>query len=110
MQVYVRRLFAPAEVRKVLEVGSDRYVVVVANEDLSLAIGRQGQNVKLATKLLGKELDVFGEDEFAELPDAERRAILGEPELVEEAPAEVAAEAPAVEPVEPTVEEPATAQ
>ncbi|MBK9576108.1 MAG: transcription termination factor NusA [Fibrobacterota bacterium] len=109
MQVYVRRLFAPAEVRKVLEVGSDRYVVVVANEDLSLAIGRQGQNVKLATKLLGKELDVFGEDEFAELPDAERRAILGEPELVEEAPAEVAVEALA-EPVEPTVEEPASAQ
>lgn len=114
MQVYVRRLFAPAEVRKVLEVGSDRYVVVVANEDLSLAIGRQGQNVKLATKLLGKELDVFGEDEFAELPDAERRAILGEPELVEEAPAEVAVAEVAVEaiaePVEPTVEEPASAQ
>lgn len=113
MQVYVRRLFAPAEVRKVLEVGSDRYVVVVANEDLSLAIGRQGQNVKLATKLLGKELDVFGEDEFAELPNAERRAILGEPELVEEAPAEVAVAEAAVEaiaePVEPTVEEPASA-
>jgi len=78
MQVYVRRLFAPAEVRKVLPVGTDRYVVVVANEDLSLAIGRQGQNVKLATKLLGMELDVFGEDEFAALPDAERRSILGE--------------------------------
>ena len=54
-------------------------MVVVANEDLSLAIGRQGQNVKLATKLLGMELDVFGEDEFAALPDAERRSILGEP-------------------------------
>jgi len=78
MQVYVRRLFAPAEVRKVLPVGTDRYVVVVANEDLSLAIGRQGQNVKLATKLLGMELDVFGEDEFAALPENERRSILGE--------------------------------
>lgn len=108
MQVYVRRLFAPAEVRKVLEVGSDRYVVVVVNEDLSLAIGRQGQNVKLATKLLGKELDVFGEDEFAELPEAERRAILGEPELAEDVPAEVA-EASA-ESSEPAVEEPASAQ
>ncbi|HNY30479.1 MAG TPA: transcription termination factor NusA [Fibrobacteria bacterium] len=98
MQVYVRRLFAPAEVRKVLEVGSDRYVVVVANEDLSLAIGRQGQNVKLATKLLGKELDVFGEDEFGELPEAERRAILGEPELAEESASETATET-ATEPV-----------
>jgi N utilization substance protein A len=60
-------LFAPAEIKKVLEVGGARFVVVVANDDLSLAIGRQGQNVKLATKLLGKELDVFGEDEFAQL-------------------------------------------
>lgn len=94
MQVYVRRLFAPAEVRKVLPVGSDRYVVVVANEDLSLAIGRQGQNVKLATKLLGMELDVFGEDEFAALPENERRSILGEALLPE-----VAVEAVETEPV-----------
>ncbi len=78
MQVYVRRLFAPAEVRKVIPVGTTRYVVVVVNDDLSLAIGRQGQNVKLATKLLGMELDVFGEDEFAQLPENERRSILGE--------------------------------
>lgn len=103
MQVYVRRLFAPAEVRKVLPVGSDRYVVVVANEDLSLAIGRQGQNVKLATKLLGMELDVFGEDEFAQLPEAERRSILGEaPEPV--AVAEPVENAETVEVAETVVE------
>jgi N utilization substance protein A len=93
MQVYVRRLFAPAEIKKVIEVGADRYVVVVSNDDLSLAIGRQGQNVKLATKLLGKELDVFGEDEFAQLPDEERRSILGEPEPAAEA-VEAVAEVP----------------
>lgn len=78
MQVYVRRLFAPAEVRRVHVVGEERYVVVVATEDLSLAIGRQGQNVKLASKLLGKELDVYGEEEFNELPGRERAAIMGE--------------------------------
>ena len=100
MQVYVRRLFAPAEVRKVLPVGSDRYVVVVVNEDLSLAIGRQGQNVKLATKLLGMELDVFGEDEFAALPENERRSILGEALLPEEAVEAVETEPVATETVE----------
>jgi transcription termination/antitermination protein NusA len=100
MQVYVRRLFAPAEVRKVLPVGTDRYVVVVANEDLSLAIGRQGQNVKLATKLLGMELDVFGEDEFAALPENERRSILGEAPLPEAAVEAVETEPVATETVE----------
>jgi N utilization substance protein A len=78
LQVYVRRLFAPADVRKVYVASENRYVVVVANEDLSLAIGRQGQNVKLASKLLGKELDVYGEEEFGQLAPDERRALLGD--------------------------------
>ena len=100
MQVYVRRLFAPAEVRRVHVVGDDRYVVVVVNEDLSLAIGRQGQNVKLASKLLGKELDVYGEDEFNEMPGRDRAAILGEAyddtaDLAAEAQAKLDAEAQA---------------
>jgi len=104
MQVYVRRLFAPAEVRRVHTVGETRYVVVVVNEDLSLAIGRQGQNVKLASKLLGKELDVYGEDEFAELPARERAQLLGEeydasadPEAGAEAEAEIEAEVEAAD-------------
>jgi len=100
MQVYVRRLFAPAEVRRVHVVGDTRYVVVVVNEDLSLAIGRQGQNVKLASKLLGKELDVYGEDEFNELPGRDRAALLGEDyddtaDLAAEAQAKLDAEAAA---------------
>jgi transcription termination/antitermination protein NusA len=105
MQVYVRRLFAPAEIKKVFEVMDTRFVVVVANDDLSLAIGRQGQNVKLATKLLGKELDVFGEDEFAALPEEERCAILGEP-----APAPVVVEEPALPEAEPAAVETAAEQ
>jgi len=118
MQVYVRRLFAPAEIKKVFEVGGARFVVVVANDDLSLAIGRQGQNVKLATKLLGKELDVFGEDEFAQLPEEERCSILGEPAPVHvaiEAPAEpelatAAEQEPAVQEEKGTVEESVAAE
>jgi N utilization substance protein A len=113
MQVYVRRLFAPAEIKKVFEVKDTRFVVVVANDDLSLAIGRQGQNVKLATKLLGKELDVFGEDEFAQLPEVERCSILGEPapapvaveESSEPEAANIAVETPAEQDEKGTVEE-----
>lgn len=105
MQVYVRRLFAPAEVRRVHTVGETRYVVVVVNEDLSLAIGRQGQNVKLASKLLGKELDVYGEDEFAELPARERAQILGEDYDPSQEPEEVLAdESESIEPSEESSE------
>ncbi len=55
---------SPAEVLKVvLDEDQGKIEVVVAEEHLSLAIGRRGQNVKLATELTGYEIDILTEDE-----------------------------------------------
>ena len=55
---------SPAEVLKVvLDEDQNKIEVVVPKEHLSLAIGRRGQNVKLATELNGYEIDILTEDE-----------------------------------------------
>jgi len=56
---FVARALAPAEVTRVV-VDEDEHSmeVVVADDQLSLAIGRRGQNVKLASKLSGWKIDV----------------------------------------------------
>ncbi len=54
----------PAEVSKVvIDEETHRIEVVVPNEQLSLAIGRRGQNVRLASKLTGWHVDILTEDE-----------------------------------------------
>jgi transcription termination/antitermination protein NusA len=54
----------PAEVAKVvLDEDSDKIEVVVPDEQLSLAIGRRGQNVRLASQLTGWDIDILTEEE-----------------------------------------------
>jgi N utilization substance protein A len=58
---------APAEVTKVvLDEDSNRIEVVVADTQLSLAIGRRGQNVRLASQLAGVDIDILTEQEESE--------------------------------------------
>ena len=55
---------APAEVSKVvLDEDSGRIEVVVPDDQLSLAIGRRGQNVRLASQLTGWVIDILTEDQ-----------------------------------------------
>jgi len=57
----------PAEVAKVvLDEDAERIEVVVADDQLSLAIGRRGQNVRLASQLTGWDIDILTEDEESE--------------------------------------------
>ncbi len=61
---FVVNALAPAEVTKVvIDEDSDRIEVVVPDEQLSLAIGRRGQNVRLASQLTGFEIDIMTEAE-----------------------------------------------
>jgi transcription termination/antitermination protein NusA len=58
---------APAEVSKVVMDEEDgRVEVVVPDEQLSLAIGRRGQNVRLASQLIGWDIDILTEAEESE--------------------------------------------
>ncbi len=57
----------PAEVTKVvLDEEAERIEVVVPDEQLSLAIGRRGQNVRLASQLTGLDIDILTEAEESE--------------------------------------------
>ena len=63
---------APAEVTKVvLDEDAERIEVVVPDEQLSLAIGRRGQNVRLASQLTGWDIDILTEAEESERRQAE---------------------------------------
>ena len=55
---YIREALSPAEVNKV-EVEGKNAKVYVSEEQQSIAIGKQGQNVRLASKLTGYELDIL---------------------------------------------------
>jgi N utilization substance protein A len=62
----------PAEVSKVVfDEDSDRIEVVVPDEQLSLAIGRRGQNVRLASQLTGFDIDIMTEAQESERRQAE---------------------------------------
>ncbi|HET6224251.1 MAG TPA: transcription termination factor NusA [Dongiaceae bacterium] len=64
---FVVNALAPAEVSKVvLDEDARRIEVVVAEDQLSLAIGRRGQNVRLASMLTGWNIDILTEDEESE--------------------------------------------
>ena len=73
---FIRHALSPANIVKYFEVpGTCRVVVIIADEDLAQAIGRNGQNVKLASLLVEHDLDVFGEKEWSEKSDEERQRI-----------------------------------
>ncbi|MGT2627134.1 transcription termination factor NusA [Streptococcus vicugnae] len=78
---FIYNAIAPAEVDMVLfdEEDSKRATVVVPDNKLSLAIGRRGQNVRLAAHLTGYRIDIKSASEYEAL-EAEREA--------QEAPAE----------------------
>src|SRR5262249_25049861 len=62
----------PAEVAKVvLDEDKERISVVVPDQQLSLAIGRRGQNVRLASQLTGWDIDILTEQEESERRQAE---------------------------------------
>ena len=61
---FVVKALQPSEVQKVvLYEGEQRLEVVVPEEQLSLAIGRRGQNVRLASSLCGWDIDILTEDQ-----------------------------------------------
>ncbi|WP_438383103.1 transcription termination factor NusA [Asaia sp. BMEF1] len=71
---FVVNALAPAEVTKVvMDEEAGRVEVVVPNEQLSLAIGRRGQNVRLASQLTRWDIDILTEAEESERRQEEFR-------------------------------------
>jgi N utilization substance protein A len=66
-EVFAKRALAPARVAKVISDSENRVMTAIVDEDqLSLAIGRAGQNVRLASQLIGWEINLFGSREWLE--------------------------------------------
>ncbi|NUO52954.1 MAG: transcription termination/antitermination protein NusA [Polyangiaceae bacterium] len=67
---YVLEAIKPAEVHKVIVDDSEgRMELVVPDEKLSLAIGRKGQNVRLASQLTQWKIDIISESKFRQMED-----------------------------------------
>ncbi|MBI3599294.1 MAG: transcription termination/antitermination protein NusA [Nitrospinae bacterium] len=63
--VYVKNALAPAKTSNILVNADDKSITVIVPDDqLSLAIGKKGQNVKLAVKLLHCKIDIKSESEY----------------------------------------------
>ena len=72
---FVVNALAPAEVAKVVMDEEQRRIeVVVPDDQLSLAIGRRGQNVRLASQLTGWDIDILTEAEESERRTAETQS------------------------------------
>jgi len=95
-KVFISHALSPAQVLSVeLKVAEEISEVIVPDRQLSLAIGREGQNVRLAAKLAGWRIDIKSASEAEEArvatakPDGEMPEAIATEEVVSEAPAAV---------------------
>jgi len=80
--VFVTRSLSPAKVLEAQIVDKDQKVLVsVADDQLSLAIGKGGQNARLAAKLTGWKIDLISKSERDRQKDLERRSRIDIEEL-----------------------------
>lgn len=83
---YIQAALSPAEISQIQINYIDKIAnIIVAEDQLSLAIGRQGQNVRLASELVGWELDIYSVDQWKQLQ--KQQAEGGEGSLKESAEA-----------------------
>lgn len=79
---YIQASLSPAEISQMQLLPVEKKVnIIVADDQLSIAIGRYGQNVRLASKLVGWELDIFSAKQWEEHLKAEAEQV---EEIVEE--------------------------
>jgi N utilization substance protein A len=82
---FVCNAIAPAEVsRVVIDAENHTMELIVPDDKLSLAIGKKGQNVRLASQLTGWRIDIHAESKVRELEQVERRVLAELPGSSEE--------------------------
>ena len=81
--LFIKNALSPAKVLKVLTDEERKFaLIVVPNDQLSLAIGKEGQNARLAAKLTGWKIDIKSEKQFEEELDEARRERIEERERI----------------------------
>ena len=77
---YVQNALSPAKLKRVEANEADKSVTVIVSEDqLSLTIGKKGQNARLTGKLAGWRVDIFSEEKIRELREFQRQKLLSLP-------------------------------
>ncbi len=69
---FIAKALSPAKVISVTEIGEKSAIAVVPDDKLSLAIGRDGQNARLAARLTGWKIDVKSESAAAKMEELHR--------------------------------------
>jgi N utilization substance protein A len=75
---YITNALSPTKVTKV-EIKDNKAKVIVPEDQLSIAIGKSGQNVRLASKLTGFEIDIAAEQEKALTPEPAEKPAADKP-------------------------------
>lgn len=107
MSAYIAAALAPAAVISVTAMGEKSYRAVVPDEQLSLAIGKEGQNARLAARLTGCKIDIKSvsaaeeEDAAAEAAEDAEEAPVTQEEAPDAEEASDAEEAPVTQEEEP---------
>jgi N utilization substance protein A len=85
LQVMIQNALQPAKVEEVfLYPRIGRAIVLVRDDQLSLAIGRRGQNVRLASKLVGWDIEIMTAEEYSESLDRAKNWFLQIPGMTDE--------------------------
>ncbi len=85
LQVLIPNAMQPAEVEDVILCQMlGRVIVLVRDDQLSLAIGKKGQNVRLASKLVGWDIEVMTQDELDDQLERSVAAFSQIPQITEE--------------------------
>ncbi len=79
---FAEKALQPAKVARVsiIDLGEKQLEVIVDDTQLSLAIGKKGQNVRLAAKLLGWKIDIKSEEEKRQEVEQQMQALQGAPQ------------------------------
>ncbi|MDA8174699.1 MAG: transcription termination factor NusA [Nitrospiraceae bacterium] len=78
-RILIARALSPAVIDRVGVNEDDKTaMVVVSDQQLSIAIGKKGQNVRLAMKLTGWDIDIISDTEYAKIKMEEAEAAFGE--------------------------------
>lgn len=75
---YIKSALSPAEIKSIaIDRKRHQAVILVADDQLSLAIGKQGQNVRLASKLTGWNIDIMSEGDYKAISQVPLRELDG---------------------------------
>ncbi len=93
---YIKAALSPAQILRIeVDKGTKRASIIVEDEQLSLAIGKRGQNVRLAAKLTGWVLDITGKSEAETEKQQQKEEAAAEKEAQEKE--QTSEEAPALD-------------